>query len=362
MPRVQTTLILVSLPLVLAAACGGKGPSKIAAPELPPIDEKLGDLAPAGAEGALWVDVEQLRGSVLWEAVPILKSALHAGELRRITGVDPFEVVDELLIVVGDTGGATGEALALLKGSFSSDEVLASISRAGEGEPIDVGDAPGLRTGEFVLARITDRTIALGDESTARTAVELAAGLGEPLSSDPELEHLGSSGAAIEALLRRGVNAPAFTRLEGGGLPFDALDRATDFEITVDVGEGLCIEAAVTAETKLDAAGLARDLAELTDRLAQNGFALLLGVDWLVEKIEISHEISRVLARLRLAETDVVQLRRLFERLDKIRRLGEQSDSAPVLESSPDISIPDLERPLRLKPDDPAEPPAEKSE
>ncbi|MFO8071672.1 MAG: hypothetical protein R6V85_07330 [Polyangia bacterium] len=362
MSRVKTVSIVVSLLLALVAACGGKGPSKIAAPELPPVDENLGDLAPAGVVGALWIDVEQLRGSVLWEAIPILESALQADEMRRITGVDPLEVVDELLIVVDDAGEDSGEALALLKGSFSSDEVLASISRAGEGVPIDIGEAPGLRTEEFVLAAITDRTIALGDENTARAAVELAAGSGEPLSSDPKLKHLGSSGAAIEAVLRRGVSAPAFTRFEGGGLPFDALDRATDFEITVDAGEGLCIEAAVTAETKLDAAGLARDFTELADRLAQNGFALLLGVDWLVEKIEISHDGSRVLARLQLAETDVVQLRRLFERLDKIRRLGEQSDSAPELGPPPDISIPTLEQPLRLKPDDSAAPPAEKSE
>lgn len=114
---------------------------------------------------------------------------------------------------------------------------------------------------------------------------------------------------------------PDFSGFDARRMPLDGIDNVVALDARVAVADGLSGSLVLTCATRLEASSLARDLRTTRRDFSRNPITLLLGIDWLLERIEIGVEGSAVEIAVSLDDNDLQQIRRLMERLEKIRAL-----------------------------------------
>jgi hypothetical protein len=316
--------VAAALLCLLIAGCGGAagGGTRLAAPA-PPIDENLWTVLPGGSQLALHLDLDHLRGSPIWELTGLLDGLDELARLRAATGIDPLAVVDEALVVAADRPGQDGHFAVAIKGRFDARAVVAELVRTGNGGAIEVRGRPAAAAEDLLVIALTDRTLLAGTPAAVEESLAAAFDGGRSLADDPEFAPIAESRDAVALRFRQGKAAPDFSKFGTRRMPLDGLGQVVGLDARLSAGSGLAGQVAFTCHTRLEASALAKDLRTTKRDLSRNPIALLLGVDWLFEKIVITAEGSAVEVRLVLDDNDILQIRRLVERLEKIRSLAE---------------------------------------
>jgi len=337
--------------VVLAAAgCGAAQPEAPPPPPPPPVDESLLDLVPAGAQLVLWIDLKQLRGSPAWEVARFAIDDREYDEIRRATGLDPLEVVDEVLISAAQRPTGEDVFVAAVKGRLDSPSTLRKLADAGKGQLEDREGVPVLTGEKIVMLGVTERTVVICTSNVLENALMLATRRGKPLTDDPQFGDLPvKRDTAALMRFRRGAVTPDLGRL-GARVPIDNVDKITELDGSLTVGTGLDVAWSFTVEDKLVAKATVRDIRRLTSRMSRNPFVLLIGIDWIFDRIRVSSEGNRIDVQIALDQNDVAQLQRLAERLSRIRQIAEPDEGE--LELAPREVLP-TDRP-QAEPEEPS--------
>jgi hypothetical protein len=290
------------------------------------VDESLLDLVPAGAQLVLWIDVKRLRASPAWEVAQLALDDREYEEIKRTTGVDPLEAVDEVLIAVNQKASGEDVFVTALKGRLAAPSALAKMASSGRGQLEEREGLTAVAGEKLFLLAVTDRTVVVATPNSIDDAVDLANRRGRPLSSDPAFGDLPlDSDAAALLRFRRGASALDLSRYNRRA-PIHNVEKITELDARLAVGAGLEVNLSFDVEDKLVARSTAREIRRLVSRLSHNPFVMLIGLDWIFDRIEVESEGLRVGVKAILDDRDVEQLRRLAERLRKIREIAEPGE------------------------------------
>lgn len=319
-------LALLCVFALLATACGTAAPPPPKPPPPPPVDENLLDLVPAGAQLVLWVDVKKLRESPAWEIASLALDDQEYYEIKRTTGIDPLEAVDEALIAVSQKANGEDVFVAALKGRLNGPAALRKMAGAGRGSEVERDGLTTVIGEKLVMLAVTERTVVVCTPNAIDDAVGLANRRGRTLTSDPKFGDLAASREAAALLrFRRGASAPDLSRFTRRA-PIRNVNKITELDATLTVRAGIEVDLSFAAEDKLAAVATARDIRRLVRRTSRNPFVLLVGLDWIFDRIDVKAEGNQVDIKVVLDGNDVEQLRRLAEKLRRIREIAEPDE------------------------------------
>jgi hypothetical protein len=329
---------LAAIVLLANIGCGASA-DRPPAPPPPPIDEDLLSLAPDAADAVLWVDMAELRSSALFEA---LKTLVGDEGLPFMEGGSPINLIDtsDEIIFAFASGKQNGpdQFLILIKGKFKSLDLMDEYSKKRDSDndqsvSEQIGSFPGIRTPKYIIMALTDRTLALSTEMMALKVADLASHTGGGLRAADGFKELNLDGS-VAALLRyrRGVSAPVFDRYGAGGPPID-LASIAGLDGSLILKDGFHADVSITTETQMDASEILRELEGTIRDLEKNMFVLLIGIDWVFDRITLASEQTSVQIKVDLEPGDIEQIKLLADRLRKVRELteaGDQQDENPL--------------------------------
>jgi hypothetical protein len=236
-----------------------------------------------------------------------------------------------VLTAAADRQGKEGHFAAAIKGRFDARAAVDGIVAGDLGTAVEIRGRPAASAEDLLVVALTERTLLLGSPAAVEEALAAAFDGGRSLADDPEFAAVSGAKDAVAMRFRQGKAAPDFSKFGARRMPLDGLDQILALDARISVSEGLDAAVSFSCATRLEASALAKDLRSARRDLARNAVALLLGVDWLFEKIvvatDIGEEGSAVEVSLTLDDNDILQVQRLVERLRKIRELA--GDSAP---------------------------------
>jgi hypothetical protein len=327
-----------------APGCGaGRSAVEPPPPPPPPVDDNLLALAPAGAQLVVWIDVARLRSSPIWDVVEMLVDAEEYASIKRDTGIDLLASVDEVLVSAAQKADGQDQFVAVVKGRFDAPAAMRSMVAADRGRALLRRGHEGVDLERFQLLEITRRTAVACSTNNLDPVAALAEREGRSLLDDPRFDDLPIRGQPVALMrFRRGPQAPDLSRFRVEP-PIEDVDKITELDATMTVDRGVEVVWSFTVEDKLIAAANARELRKLCNRMSRNALVMLLGFDWLFDRVVVESEGTRVDVRIDLDEVDVEQIRRLAERLRKIRELGQSGEGE--IDRRPRLQIPGLGRP-----------------
>jgi hypothetical protein len=343
--KTRLTAYWAMVVLSVCAGCGAATSRETSAEtELPPVDEDLLNLIPEAPNAVIWIELEALRASALWNIIETLFGSTEGGLIKEAHAFNPLLKADEILLAF--SAGPKGESDQILtvikKRQGNVGELMKSLIGEEKSTPAKIGPFNGFRTNNAVVVMLTDRTLAAGSEPLVIKAAELARNSGRSLKSDPEFADFALGDSTVQLRYKRGVSIPDFSKY-GAPPPSVSVDAVRGIDAEMKIKEGLKININVLSETQMDASGLTRELKKTRRKLGKNMFLVFLGVDWLLERIKIKTNETKVSVSMKLDARDLAELNRLAERLRKIRELSEGS--------SEDLSNDPLELPSeKVKP------------
>ena len=321
---------IIAVALLVAAGCGATAPEPAPAPP-PPIDEDLLALSPDDVDAVLWVNMAQLRSSALFEAFHTLLGDEDIPFMQGGSEADTIDRADEILFAFA-SGKQTGvdQFLILLKGRFAGLEILENFvkdsKQADQAVSEEIGSFKAIRTPKYIIISLTDRTIAICTEPMALKVTGLGTGQGESLRNNDNFKDLDlDNSVAARLKFRRGLASPDFTKYGANEAPVD-INSISAIDGSLFLDQGLKAQINVTTETLMDASELSRELEQIIRKLGKNMFVVLVGIDWIFDRISISSERTSVLIEVNLNLDDIEKLKHLAERLRKIRELTEAED------------------------------------
>jgi hypothetical protein len=339
-----------ALVLGLASAGCGAGATATSKPKKPPrpVDHTLLALAPAGAQMVLWIDVEQLRASPLWEAIRLGLDDDEYREIEAATGIDLINKIDEILISAAQRPDGEDEFVAAVKGRIDARTAMQTVIRSKKGAAEARGETEVIETERFFVFAATKRTAIVCSKNAVDRAVGLANRRGRSLLDDTGFADLPIEGDAAALLrFRRGPEPPDLSRF-GARSPIEDIDKITELDASLVIGDGIDVAWSYNMADKLTAASNARELRRLCKNMSRNAFAMLIGFDWIFDRIKVKAEGTWVNVRIVLDSIDLEQIRRLAARLRKIRDLTEPGEGD--LDRRPKMLIPRTDRPLMIPP------------
>ncbi|MDD5306596.1 MAG: hypothetical protein PHU25_04675 [Deltaproteobacteria bacterium] len=325
-----TACVAFSIAGLLAPALFGCGAGQgrtdaVAAPA--PIDDDLLALAPASPDLVLWADMAALRRSALWDSLKVLTEDTGGERAHRFAGVDPWQETDQILITATHDRKDELSFLMLIRGRFDAPRLLDSYVRANTGARIELKGRAGVRTPEYTAVAVTGRTFAIGPEPLVSEVLSLAGGTGSSLRGSAAFKDLALDGGVIGRLrFRRGLAAPDLSRYRGqtGGI---ALERISGVDASLRADSTVHLSIDVTTENKLDASGLVREIDRLKRKLKRNALVVFIGVDWLVDRFSAVAEGGAVHVTFTLDASDLAEVRRLAERIRKVREIAGEDNA-----------------------------------
>ncbi|MCP4674456.1 MAG: hypothetical protein GY854_02850 [Deltaproteobacteria bacterium] len=330
---VRSIQVLASvLFVILTIGCGGSPEhTKKAEPPSPPIDDNLLNLTPDGLNALLWIDMAKFRASPLFGALETVIGDKGVPLIGDNAPIDPVSQADELMLAFAtDDRAENGQYLTLIKGSFNSAEVLKSFTKDKDTVSREIDGYPAIVTPKFVIVPITERTLALGSIVVVQKVIELAKRNSKSLDEHPDFSDLSLGGSTIARLrYKPGITAPDFSQYGVAASPV-SIDALNGLDGIMTIGKGLEINLTATTETQMDAAGMARELENTRKEIGKNMFAVLLGIDWILERISIKPDKTSVSISISLDESDIEEINRLAVRLSKIRELAESDSKGPL--------------------------------
>jgi hypothetical protein len=325
-------IFFILLTMLSITGCGGRAapPPKTEAPP-PPIDHNLLDLTPYETDVVLWINFDKLRKSAIWT---LIEEVFHNEDLK-IPGeaaINPLFACHEAVLGFWESDQYGSQLVIVAKGDGATHEnTIASIRQAGNAQPVEVDGFKGVKAKDFFLLALTKRTIAFGNEAIVRMAAKAAKDEGRALTDNPKYDSFSIEGNAAAKL--RSYNdrdEPLVSSLKNVTPRINPNAVASiDGEFFTD--SGLDIDIRVQTETQMDASVIAGDLSQTKGELSKNMVVLFLGLEWLLNRIEIATEKDVVKIDVTLDERDVVELRQLMDRLQKIRELlGNQKKKGDI--------------------------------
>ena len=289
-------------------------------------------LAPDGVDAVLWVDMDEVRSSTLFEALKTLVGDEAFPFMEQGSPLNPIDSADEILFAFA-SGKQTGtdQFLILIKGNFKSLDLLDEYSKSRDSDndqsvSEQIGSFPGIRTPKFIIVALTDRTVALGTEMMAVKVADLATRPGGGLRVDDRFKDLELDGSAAAILrYRRGISAPDFERFGAADSPID-MGSIAGLDANLILKNGLQADFNIVAETQMSASEILSELNQIIKELKKNMFVVLIGIDWFFDRITLSVEQTMVKIKINLESGDIEQIKLLAVRLRKIRELAEAGD------------------------------------
>ncbi len=330
MTALQKAILLIAI--VLSTGCGGakKGTADAPEPPKPPIDEEVLDLVPYESDIAIWLDLKKIRASSVWGLVQKVfnTGGLALPEEEAIK--NPLLTCDEIVMSYFDSSKHGNQLLVLVKGSADNiGNVISSFDKSTTAESLKVGEFDARRTPKLFLLSYTDRTIAFGNEAIVRMSTKTATKQARSLRENPAFKDFTKEGEASAKLrYRSGKMTPAIRGFKAV-IPNLNSDAISGLDGELKVTEGLHVHLTLTTATQMDASVIARDLEKAKKKLSKNMITLLLGVEWLLEKLSITTENTKVAMDLQLDQGELQEVNQLLDRLQKIRELLGNEDPGP---------------------------------
>lgn len=302
-----SSIRVLALIWLLLPACAGRSPAP-QPPPAPPVDDDLMNLLPASVEFAAWLDMRALRASSLG---PLLESVSQNEQFFPTPSADLLRQTDEVLIgVSAGSGEAADQFVILFKGTFDANSaaaLLAQVQTEGPSQP---------------TRAMTSRTMASGSVQMLEAVAVLAARQGTALRADPRFADFALNGDTMALRYRKGATAPELPAMVDIGA-FVRTQDVISLDARLSLGQGVSLKAEALLGDPAAAAKTAKKLQREVRQLRGNMIVVLLGVDFLLEKLSVSAQEASLLLSLSLDQNDVLELGQLVERLDKIRQLTE---------------------------------------
>ncbi len=294
-------------------------------------------LVPFQTNAVMWIDLAELRASAAWDVVEVLSGAEEIDELKAATGVDSIAKYKEVVFAftMGDQHRAD-QFLVLAKGSFDTSILLEIVASENDMRREQLGGFEAAIDSGHLFVALTRGTFAIGTERMINRLINLTRGEGKSIRENPEFSEFSINGDRAGRLrYRKGVVTPDFSRF---GAPSPSIDvkSITAMDAEMALVKGLQLSLDVSTETQLDAARLGRSLSASGKRLSRNMLVVFLGIDWIFDKIEISHDRDVVRISLSLDDRDLLELRHLAGRINKIKALTGAKQSMIQNDTAPD--------------------------
>lgn len=324
--------VVLLIAAVALAGCGGAKQNAAEAPEppKPPIDEEVLDLVPYESDVIIWMDLKKIRSSSVWGLIQKLfnNGGLALPEEAAIK--NPLLTCDEIVMSYFDSAKHGNQLLVLAKGSADNiGSVISSFDQNTAAEALKVGEFDARRTPKLFLLSYTERTIAFGNEAIVRMSANTATKQARALRDNPSFENFGKQGGAAAKLRYRSGKVKPAIRGFKAVVPRLNPDAVSGLDAKLTVTEGLELHLTLTTATQMDASVIAGDLEKAKKKLAKNMITLLLGVEWLLEKLVVSTNGTEVTLDVQLDRRDLQELNLLLDRLQKIRELLGNEDASP---------------------------------
>ena len=320
----------------------GCGPSPVPAPPAPPppIDEHLSSLAPAGHQQVTLLDVTRLRTSELWFLSSYASSNQIFAGIIRDTGIDPLATVDEVILVSSDRNkelGTRDQFLAIMKGRMDTEAVVSAVAALKNASSFEAnGGFNGAQTPKLTFVALTGRTLIVGSENIVADAVALANGEGRSIEDDPNFSNFELSPTqTVRTRFVRGDNPLDSSGLRGPMGKWRWLENIDRIDASASISGGMKIVSASRLDSEKDASRASRDLRRLIKLFRRNTFVVLIGVERFLRKIEVASEGNSLEVGIHLDENDIENLKKLSERLDKIKDLLSEPDENEPVELDP---------------------------
>jgi hypothetical protein len=317
-----------------------------------PIDEYLLDLVPENPTAVLWIDVAKFRASLLWQTIEELSKSeqgvLFFKEAGEAGFSDPLRQIDEVVLVyTTDMGkissdGDEDQLLILLKGSFGARNVLDALVNDEKGShaqnkarSFEIKEFPAVRHDEFTAIAITDRTLAIATPKNAFRVAERARGNGTSLKKNPSFSDFSIGGPeAVKLRYRKGQSSPRKAGSETNSGPMD-LEGLHGLDGSVVLREGLDFLAKLHLESETQAAQIERELEAIRGDFSHNMLAVMIGIEWVFDRITIRLSEKTVSISARLDAQDMEALMQLVDRLQKIKQLLDTGEQGPSQGDAP---------------------------
>ncbi len=324
--------------LGLAAACGGAQVSSEMPPEqadvteAPPPPDPLSYL-PADASGVVRVNLAAVRR---WPHLSFVRrslaSATSATPERERAFDELLDRGDELHFALAprESGRPPELAALAIKGRFEPGAGQTLLRRiiapnvAAQLNPVEVEGYPGLGDSDAALVEVGDGLYVVGAYRSIRPALATPAhpaALGSP-TVQALLRSLPAGVAAVEGWLVGDEYARALLAMTPLGSEVGSTFEGVAFRL--DLSSGADLAARARTSSAADATRLAGDLRRFADGLTQSFLARAAGLDVLGAGLAISTEGSDVVARLQVAEADLVPLLEFLERIVSARQASGQ--------------------------------------
>jgi hypothetical protein len=172
----------------LMASCASSTANRM--PEVRPIDEDQLALLPAGADGVIDIDMEQLR---TWAPARRLFSMLPRDARQRLDemGVDPWRDLDGLVMSLSGMGAQPAFTM-LLRGDLEVAKISAGLTQ------VMYGESKLWENSERAVAKLSPRMLVMGSPVDVRRVVDLVRGQGQSLR-DAQRELVTAFGRAPSA-------------------------------------------------------------------------------------------------------------------------------------------------------------------
>lgn len=356
------TILLISL-FFLSIGCGAKqGGGALSKPSRP-IDDYLLDLVPENPAGIVWIDVTKLRASKLWGAVEELSKSAEGvsffNDAEEAGFGDPLTQIDEIVLSFASetkeypVAGGGDHLLALIKGTFGARNVIATLRGDGGGRAVGEGDYPfeikgfpAVRKSEYIVLAITDRTLVIATPQSAFRVAERASGESASIENDQYFGDFVIGGPeAVKLRYRKDVATQSMGGRERDSGPVE-LDGLHGLDADLLLGEGLDLLANLHMENEAKAAQIEKELQAFRSDFANNMLTVMIGIQWLSDRIAISLSGKSVAISARLDAMDMEELTRLVDRLQKIQALLNGEEPGTPQEGAP------LEKPGGMPPNE----------
>lgn len=323
----------VLLLLISLTACGGgaKTPEIPKAPP-PPIDQDLLSLLPYETDVVMWLDFDALKKASIWTLI----QEVFENDSIKIPGeaaMNPLFASHEAVLGFWESEQNGSQLLIVAKGdSATQATAVDNIVKQGDATEVTFEGFHGVKAKDFYLLSLTDRTIAFGNETIVRMSAKAAKKAGRSLIENPRYNDFNLEGTASAKLRYYSDRSKPLNNSLRSVTPRINPDAVTMLSGEFYTGTGLDIDLRMKTETQMDASVIAEDLNNSKGELSKNMVVLFLGVEWLLNRVQISSDKDVVNVDITLDERDVTELGNLMDRLQKIRELLGNQDAGGLLE------------------------------
>ena len=293
--------------------------------ERPPLDADLATLAPAGLQGATWLNLTAMRKSPLWPTLESILQTHYAGRLlSRDMVLKMIRQADEILAVSGHRTGMTADGfVTLFKGNWDTAEIYRQLSTATGVKEVIVREQPMLRFSNIYIFALTSKTLVVVSENLLESVQLLMLQQEKSLRDDKNFKDLNprEDGASVARYIRGDskLNVNQMRSLPASYRKFASDARRADAVLVFsDVIQFATI---IHMEKKDQADRVKRTIEKDVKNISSNILIAMLGVKSLVKKLHVKAEDNTVSIAMKLNAKDVQKILQLVEPIMQLQKM-----------------------------------------